>query len=227
MNAPATNQAYPLIIRVTLPAHLMAFADSFEHLPYDPWCNQRNRQFSQYRGGAEQGDWQFDRLPHRPHIQHPDNNQSIGGILRNLEPLDINADSVLEYTANAFQLNPQQQWHFDLHQWRMNCAANTIVDCVPEGPHQDGHQFVGIFVIKRHAVSGGITTVYNDTGQSVTKKVIAAGEGILLDDQYYSHSTSEISAASEDGYRDIFVVCINHWEAKKYGEEFERSCMLE
>lgn len=218
------TEAVPLLANVSLPEAVMALAVSFAHLPRDPWCAHRNRRFSQFRVSATHNHWDFNKLPHRPHIQYPENNRAMGGILRDLAPLEIQADVILEFACGAFNLDPNKQWHMDLHQWRMNCTANTSVACVPEGRHQDGHRFVGIFVVERHAVNGGMTTVYDRSGKAITELLISPGNGILLDDKHYLHATSEITAASENGYRDIFVVCINPWEAKKYGAAFESAC---
>lgn len=224
MKATALNETAMPFGKVRLSPGIMALSSSFDGLPADPWCPDRTRRFSQYRLQAGVGGWAFDTLPQRPHVQHRRNNALMGGVLRQLEPVAIDASVPLDFAARAFDLDPACAWQADLHQWRMHCRAGRAVECVPEGPHQDGHRYVGVLVINRANVSGGESVVYDRHGRVLFADTLEAGEGLLLDDEQVLHDTSGITAGPAGGHRDIFVVCFNRWEERRYGESFERAC---
>jgi hypothetical protein len=193
----------------------------------DPYCSARTRRFSQYRACYADGVWAYHLLPPRAHIQQVEHNKAVGGMMRAFEPIKVDVGVLLDYVIDAFQLQEHRHWHVDLHQWRMRCAVDSAVESVPEGAHRDGHQMVGIFVIERSNIKGGRTLLYDPTGRPVFDDVLGPGEGIVFDDRKFLHDTSAIIADEQGGYRDIFAICVNDWENRRYGASFEAVCQAD
>ncbi|HIB85308.1 MAG TPA: hypothetical protein EYO59_12135, partial [Chromatiaceae bacterium] len=221
------DQDDPIHGLISLPDPVMELAGEFEALPDDPYCRHRQRRFSQFRVTHTDAGWTHKLLPRRAHIQDRTYNHAVGGILRYLQPLQIDATAVIDCARRAFRQQRGSDWHVDVHQWRMNCPLANQVESVPEGLHRDGHQFVAIFVINRSNISGAVTCVQDASGNTLFKDVVDSGQGMILDDRRALHHTSELVAPLLDGHRDIFVICANEWKTRRYGEAFELACQMD
>lgn len=203
---------------------LLSSSLSFSNLPADPYCSNRTRRFSAYRLTHSDEGWGLERLPSRPLIQPKQNNAYIGGVLRILAPMDLDPSAYV--TAVASRLLPlDDEWHVDVHQWRTHCSADSAGISVPEGPHQDGHDYAAILVVARHGVIGGLTTLYSLEGQPFFECTLQPGEALLLNDRRMMHYTSDIDAADKTGHRDIFVFTFSRWANRRYGPDFEESAV--
>ena len=195
---------------------------SFEPLPADPYCKDRYRRFSQYRLALRDGDARLELLPHRPLVQHKRHNAYLGGVLRHLEPLIIDASDSVKTVAAAIPLDRTMDWQVDVHQWRTTCGREAASRSVPEGPHQDGHEYAAILVVRRQNITGGTTILYRlEDHAPFFERTLEAGEGIVLDDRGMLHFTTDIQATEDVGLRDIFVITMSRWENRRHGVEFE------
>ncbi len=218
---PLNNRGFDIIRLADASAEV---CDSFVDLPADPYCPDRCRRFSQYRVSHRAGRWGMEVLPHGPLIQPERFNSYVGGVLRYLEPMKVDVSYYVATVAEQVLLDPEMDWHFDVHQWRTACHAEADSISVPEGPHQDGHEFGAIVIVSRQNVVGGLTTLYSLTDRSpFFETTLGPSEALIFDDRRMLHFTSNVRASGRDGYRDIFVFNINSWYNRKYGFDFERN----
>ena len=139
-----------------------------------------------------------------------------------LEPIKLDVSGYVAAVADRIPLDLTTDWHFDVHQWRTVCHVDVDSVSVPEGPHQDGHEFGAVVVVSRPWVVGGITTLYSlGDRRPFHETTLGPSEALLFDDRRMLHFTSNIRASDQDGYRDIFVFNINSWDNRKYGLDFE------
>lgn len=199
---------------------------SFDHLPADPYCKDRYRRFSQYRLGLRDGDPRLELLPHRPLIQHKQHNSYMGGVLRHLQPLTVDVSDAVRTVAAAIPLDRIMDWQVDVHQWRTTCGPEEASPSVPEGPHQDGHEYAAILVVRRRNITGGSTILYTlEDRAPFFERTLEEGEAIVIDDRGMLHFTTEIQATKDAGMRDIFVITMSRWEDRRYGAEFEAAAL--
>lgn len=198
---------------------------SFENLPSDPYCPGRFRRFSQYQAKFKDSKWNLTLLPKSPHIQDKVFNKYVGGISRNFEQLVISPSIYTDIVLNELSLSRDKTWHVDVHQWRTLCILNKQVSSVPEGVHRDGHSFGAILVIQRKKIIGGETKLYHSETSKIPffNRIFNNLEGIIFDDRKFLHYTTDIKADGKFGYRDIFVINVNLWEKRRYGDAFEKS----
>jgi hypothetical protein len=207
---------------VALPGTVPNLEDTFAELPADPYCPHRSRRFSQYRVFHDEASWRLERLEHRPLVQPRRFNSYVGGVLRHLQPIVIDVAPIVAVTAERIPLDRGCAWHFDVHQWRTSCDEETEAISVPEGPHQDGHEFGAVVVMARRSVSGGETLLYPlDLDEPFFRTTLQDRQVLLFDDRRLRHFTTNVQAAGGTGARDIFVFNINAWQNRKYGAGFE------
>ena len=97
----------------------------------------------------------------------------------------------------------------EVHQMRVKIPdGQNIAQLSPEGPHQDGYDYVGMFSVSRHNIEGGDLTAYvsGDELPMVTH-VLEPGQFVILNDVEMLHDGSPIKRIdeSEESYMDIFV----------------------
>ncbi|MEM7205795.1 MAG: 2OG-Fe dioxygenase family protein [Planctomycetota bacterium] len=197
----------------------------FDDLARDRYATatDRRRRFSQYRGKFEGDRWRIERLPHRPFVQPLKYNSLIGGVLRDFEPIAEDVAFLLEWTARHLELERDHDWQANLHMIRTRCSESAEGIVVPEGRHQDGHQYVTLMCVRRTNITGGRTYLYDaSSGRQLTSLMLEAGECLLIDDRLVAHDTTPIQTSSI-GSRDMIVMVWNEWEVKHYGEDYERA----
>lgn len=156
-------------------------------------------------------------VPHRAHWQSLDYNALHGGMERWFEPVEPQVASskawmrLLKILGAAFaQVRPVQLWYVEAHQFRID-TAQGIGRPTPEGAHRDGVDFVAVILVKRGAVRGGETRVFEAQGTSGVRFTMEEPwTALLLDDARVIHETTPIqpAAALADGsaVRDTLVL---------------------
>ncbi|MFZ6693451.1 2OG-Fe dioxygenase family protein [Undibacterium sp. SXout20W] len=201
--------------------------ESFSDLGPDIYLGSgnRTRRFAQYRMTFSKDRWEFARLPHRPYMTFSKYNKVAGGIERNYEPLKIDITQQIEFCARSIPLDTESEWQINVHQYRVIVRPDLAGITVPEGPHQDGHEFVGILVFNRHRIEGAEMRLLalGGVGEPFYKYTLLEGEAALLNDRTMFHDVTEIKSLEKNGsgYRDIVVVAFSRWEERWYGKEFE------
>lgn len=213
---------------IEMPSASEKLLKSFENLPLDNHCggNFRYRRFSQYRIHFDKNHWQLNLLPYRPFIQSSKYNKFVGGVTRHYQPLEIDPSLQVDAGAKAIPLDTNIDWQINVHQYRIIASPNLPGICVPEGPHQDGHEYVMIAVFQRHQIVGAeLSLLPLGGGNPFYRTTIQEGQAILLKDEDMFHDASDIEAIGSKGYRDIWVVVFDRWEDRRYGIEFEKRAL--
>ena len=183
----------------------------FANLPVDPYIQGkfRLRRFSRFTGTPGN----LQRLEHKYFVQSAKVNQLAGGIKRDFPELE---DGLLE--LEAFQTVVASFIDFSkidplvtemgIHQIRIVASRDEKGEPAPEGIHQDGFDYVGIFCIKRDGISGGETHLYRARDQPpIFDKVLVPGEFVMVNDRTLFHYASPVAPTGEgDGVRDVFVL---------------------
>lgn len=197
---------------------------AFDSLPEDPYYKERWRQFSQYILFYEHNDWASRVLLHRPFVQAKAYNRRVGGIARQFEPIrGVDPTPQFRAIANELHFDKDQVFQVNLHQWRTRAGCNYKGATVPEGAHRDGHHITTVTVWSRQNIIGGESLLYA-IGQTepFLEYLLQPGEILLLRDEDLVHGARDIQAVTpEGGHRDIWVISINPWSERRYGEDFE------
>lgn len=221
---------------VTLPDPEPEFLTTFGDLVLDPYCGgkQRYRRFDQYRIHYENGRWHLKLLPHRPFIQSQKYNKFAGGILREFEPLKIDPSIYVDACAKAIPLDTTKEWQINVHQCRVIVNPDIRGVSVPEGPHQDGHEYTAILVFKRHEITGAITSLYPvKSREPFYTTVIPENHALVFSDERMFHYTTDLIPLNGRGHRDLWMIVFDQWEDanntenKRYGEAYEQEAMIE
>ena len=196
----------------------------FETLPMDPYTGsrQRFRRFSQFRLAHEQT-WRLELLAHRPFAQPRQYNALVGGMLRTLEPLRVDPTGLIAAGATALDLDPNETWQLNVHQCRVISTPEVTGVAAPEGPHRDGHAFGMVAVTRRHNITGGETQLMPlGGGEPFLRTILGEGQAIVFDDTRMFHHVTDIEHVGDaGGYRDVWLVAVNAWADRRYGEEYE------
>ncbi|QTD99722.1 2OG-Fe dioxygenase family protein [Streptomyces cyanogenus] len=196
----------------------------FEELPLDPYTGstQRYRRFSQFRL-VHDGEWKLELLPHRHFAQPRQYNDLVGGQLRTLEPLNVDPSALIAAGAEALELDKDTVWQLNVHQCRVVSTPDVEGVAAPEGPHRDGHDYGMVAVTRRHNISGGETQLMPlGGGEPFFRTTLQDGQAIVFDDKRMFHHVTDIQhLTDEGGHRDVWLVAINTWEHRRYGEEYE------
>ncbi len=216
---------------IDIPAPSADVLTEFATLPPDVFTGgkQRFRRFSQYRLAFDNtsDQWRLELLPHRPFLQPKMVNGLVGGVQRPFEPLRIDPEPQLRAGAEALNLDPDEVWQVNVHQCRVIVTNEVAGISVPEGPHRDGHQYGMLAVFARHNISGGTNQLFpTGGGDPFFEVTLQPNQALVYDDNAMWHTATDIVALDESGgHRDLWIIAINPWASRKYGEEFERAAM--
>ena len=194
-----------------------AFAASWSHLELDRYMadggRYRRRRHASYAADA---DGPIVRAPHQPHYQSRDYNALNGGIARWFEPIDdaIGAGPTLRAILAASRalferLAGPQDWHVELHQFRIEARSGEAGRPTPEGVHRDGVDYVLVLLIDRQNIASGTTTVHRLSGEELGAFTLTEPlDAALLDDSKVAHGVTPIEPVdpTRPAYRDVLVV---------------------
>ena len=184
---------------------------SFDRLPPDPYAEERlrSRRFSRFKL-RENGTLEHRR--HKEFMQTKEVNSYAGDIKREYEEIE---DDIITHPLfiKMFQtLTDHTDIGYDriieAHQIRWHCQKN-IKAPAPEGVHQDGFDFLGMFMITPYNVDGGEVMLYKSPDSAPCfKKAMEAGEFIIVNDRSLYHNASPLvpTANEEDGHWDFIVL---------------------
>jgi hypothetical protein len=188
-----------------------AFDSFFDNLPLDPYIRGkfRRRRFSRFQGPPES----LVRLEHKYFEQSSAVNKLAGGIKRDFSELEDQMVCLPEFQmlvsrfVDFSKVEPETS-EIGVHQIRIVASPGEVGEPAPEGIHQDGFDFVGIFCISRRNLIGAETHLYEDPTQPpIFAKELQPGEFVLVNDRRLYHFTTGIQpAGTEEGTRDVFVM---------------------
>jgi hypothetical protein len=186
------------------------FKEFFSNMPIDTYIkgNYRSRRLSRFTVSGDQ----LIKLPHGYLFQSKEYNPLVGDIKREfaelddaLIKLDIFRNLVLAF-SDSCKLHPEAE--IGVHQIRTICYSDNLGNPAPEGIHQDGTDFIGIFSVDRDNIQGGETHLYTAKKEKpVFSKVLNPGELLLVNDHDFFHFTTPIKPQIDaQGSRDVFVL---------------------
>jgi hypothetical protein len=104
------------------------------------------------------------------------------------------------------QVRATRPWFVEAHQFRID-TSDGIGRPTPEGAHRDGVDFVAVFVVDRHEISGGETRVFEASGPNGQRFTLEAPWSVLLlDDTRVIHESTPIQPLDGQGHRDTLVL---------------------
>ena len=204
---------------------------SFDRLPADHYTvgGQRFRRFTAYRMNRREGKWNLEALPPRPFLQPKSYNPLSGGLARHFEPMEIDPSLQIAAVCDAIGLDGEQEYALNVHQVRVIVDARIKGVVVPEGPHRDGHRIIMTMVFDRSNVSGGVSQLMETGSQTpFYERTLPSGTALVVEDERMWHHATDIQPCGpERACRDIWIVSLNPWAERRYGEQYERHASSE
>ncbi|TAE59113.1 MAG: hypothetical protein EAZ87_10830 [Nostocales cyanobacterium] len=208
--ATELEYAFLFTLRKVNSINMKGFQRFFENLPLDPYIRgkYRYRRLSRVMFAEDE----IIKLPHGHLFQSRAYNPLLGDIKREFAELEdelIKLD-IFKYLVLAFidscKLHPEAE--IGVHQIRTACSPEHSGNPAPEGIHQDGTDFIGIFSVNRENIQGGETHLYNAKKEKpVFNKILQPGELVVVNDHQFYHFTSPIKPVIPiPGFRDVFVL---------------------
>jgi selenocysteine lyase/cysteine desulfurase len=206
------NMSFNYCINSTLKNKLSEnIRNSFYNLPKDTFYeNKRYRAFSL----LETTDSKINIVGDASFFQSTAYNSFNGNKVRNYENIssDLLTDTnfnklVYEFKNKAEDAMNEDVDYIFVHQIRVD-ADNESIDLVPEGIHKDGYNVIGMVCINRCNIVGAESIIFNESKEIVYNKVLDEGEMLIINDNNFYHSVSEINKKDQtlkDSFRDIFV----------------------
>jgi hypothetical protein len=196
----------------TFPAEGLADLDSsFAGLPLDPYIEGkfRLRRFSHFTGPADR----LVRLKHTAFYQSQAVNRYLGGVKREYAELEDALIALPAFRAliaeyhEFLRLDPATT-ELGVHQIRIRCTPDQVGDPAPEGIHQDGFDYVGIFCVARDNLVGATTELYRPKdAPPIFRRELSPGEAVFVNDREVFHYTDPVRPrAGGEGHRDVFVI---------------------
>jgi hypothetical protein len=186
---------------------------SFENLHLDLYLksDSRKRRFSTFL-------WQpnaklLTQLAHQVFSQSQEYNHLVGGKSRDFAELEstVAKSDGLQQLVSEFTRScglTREAVEVGVHQIRISCSPNAWGQPAPEGVHQDGFEFIGIYCVARENVKGGVTMLYRSKGSKpFFQTTLNPGELLVFNDEQLFHFTSPIKSLTEEGgHRDVFIL---------------------
>lgn len=193
-------------------SELERWKSTWERLPRDPYLRDGGRYRARRHGcfvqnvAAENG--ALTLAPRRPHWQPTAYNALHGGLERWFEPIEAVISESRAWTqllcglGDRFaQRTKTKQWFIEAHQFRID-TAEGIGRPTPEGAHRDGVDYVAVILVRRRAIKGGETRVFEAAGNlGLRFTMLESWTALLLDDARVIHETTPIQPDGEHGER--------------------------
>ena len=204
-----------------------AYAESWDHLELDTYMadggRYRRRRHATFAAPAS---GVITRKPHQPHYQSLDYNPLHGGVERWFEPIDqrFGAGSslwtILECCRSTFgSLAPDvNEWHVEVHQFRIEARPSEVGRPTPEGMHRDGVDYVLVLLVDRQNIASGVTTIHAAGGQMLGQFTLTTPfDAAIVDDQRVAHGVTPVEPIdpNKPAHRDVLVVTFKEVSTQK------------
>jgi len=156
------------------------------------------------------------RKPHQPHYQSRDYNPLNGGIERWFSPIlpeiaeGATLSTILRWCRALFDsLSGPQNWHIELHQFRIEARRGAEGRPTPEGRHRDGVDHVLVLLVGRRNIQSGVTTIHDLDGRTLGSFTLTEPlDAALVDDRRVMHGVTPVEPVDPGmpGFRDVLVV---------------------
>ncbi|MFM4720375.1 2OG-Fe dioxygenase family protein [Aeromonas bivalvium] len=194
----------------TLPAEQVAtLTRFFGQLPVDPYIDGdfRRRRYGRFE---KQGQG-FHRLDNGVFFQAAAINKFLGDVPRtyaDLVPAFAEHDAFQAMLAAFVRHTALADGReIGVHQMRICAASGSETPPAPEGVHQDGFDFIGVFFCGSQGVSGGELQLYHGLRQPpFFQQALTTGEYLVLDDRRFYHNAAPILPTEQQGHWDVVVL---------------------
>lgn len=194
----------------TLPATLVAgLSMFFDQLPVDPYIDGdfRRRRYGRFE---KQGQG-FHRLDNGVFFQAAAINKFLGDVPRtypDLLPAVAEHDAFLAMlSAFARHTALADGREIGVHQMRICASLGSATPPAPEGVHQDGFDFIGVFFCGSQGVTGGALQLYHGLKeQPFFQQALTTGDYLVLDDRRFYHNAAPILPTGQQGHWDVIVL---------------------
>lgn len=183
----------------------------YDRLPLDPYINGvfRRRRFSHFLGPASR----MRRLGHMEFVQSKAVNQLVGGMKRNFEELEdgfVAMPALQAMVARFIEfmgIDPETR-EYGVHQIRILCSPEFAGSPAPEGIHQDGFDWIGMYCVDRQAIEGATTRIYPAKDQPpLFSRVLLPGECVFANDRKVFHFAEQVRPSGPGpGHWDLLVI---------------------
>ncbi len=187
---------------------------TFSNLPEDPYAEKRlrSRRYSRYKL-TKSG--KLTHLTHKEFMQSKNINKAVGDVERNFEEIESKLESnpafVKMFEEFRSHTNLSEESVIEAHQIRWHCKRFVKIPA-PEGIHQDGFDFIAMYMVNAHNVDGGDIMIYPSLDSPPSfKKRLNPGDYVMLNDKQLYHYAAPLvpNANDEEGYWDLMVLTAN------------------
>jgi hypothetical protein len=181
----------------------------FDGVPLDPYVPQGFRHKSLFRAHLHKR--RVVMSDHAPLWQPSEFNPVHGGIYRHYQAMDQRLAELLAPLVKIFAAcaNLDATDEVLVQAQRITATHGQTGFPVVEGWHQDNIKVLGLLLINRSNVSGGVSLLSPDRGKTVDfSRTLAAGDLLLINDPDVWHNTTPIEQLRSDlpGFRDIVII---------------------
>src|SRR5205814_1647206 len=180
----------------------------FDTVPLDPYVKEGFRRKSLFRARLMKREVVVS--DHAPLYQPSEYNPVHGGIYRHYPAMDQRLAELLQPVVHLFaacaNLGPRDEVLVQAQ--RITATDGQTGFPVVEGWHQDNIKVLGLLLIDRVNVRGGISLLSPDRVQSIAlAQTLAPGDFLLVNDPVVWHNTTPIEQQRSDqpGYRDLVI----------------------
>jgi hypothetical protein len=198
----------------------ISLAAGWDNLPQDEYSSlvnvSRFRRYDRMLYCSTTG--AFKRMPHDVFIQNSTSNRLYGGVARQFAQMhDSSFENQFLRWLIAFDCRQFSDsfgftaatWVVGIHQIRVSARNGAPGQPTPEGVHQDGSYFVGIHLVRRSNIEGGLSEVYGKNRELIAQiALIEPLDSMIIDDRAVLHRVTGIDAIDENApaMRDVLIL---------------------
>lgn len=168
-------------------------------------------------GAFRYRDGELVRQEHGTYHQPLEVNPLNGGVQRTFEPLtdafvaDPVTRAIIDAIADVVTVSEPgvHEWDVKLHPFRIVTSADQVGRPAPQGRHRDGCMFVSTVLVDRVNVTGGETSLFDDDGAFLMRKLLEEpGSFITFDDRVVLHDVTDVVPIdpTSPAHRDVLIV---------------------
>ncbi|GAA3719904.1 2OG-Fe dioxygenase family protein [Streptomyces tremellae] len=101
-------------------------------------------------------------------------------------------------------------WRVGIHLVRVVARVGADGLPTPEGRHRDGHSFVGLHLMRRDGVTGGVSTIHPNDGSDMVQTTLRQPlDSVFFNDNMITHEVSPVAPEGASGVRDMLQIDFN------------------
>jgi hypothetical protein len=212
------------MISPSLQAHWQRMLPDWDALELDRYLKNgatfRRRRYGRFSWSPT--DSELAVLPRESYFQPEDENSYAGGIVREFAPLlpaTVDNPWLRALVRTTFACLPVpdarqgSNWEVRVHQIRIVATSDQPGLPAPEGTHQDGTDFLTLHLVRRHNITGGVSTIYDlDRNPIRSFTLMEPLDSLILEDPRVMHGVTPVFAADGQsvGTRDLIGLDFIH-----------------